>query len=143
MSSLEVGQVLSLKIRFNNTGQIAKARHPYLIVGVDLELNTIELAQLDSLAGKEYKAAMKSNKVIYCDDPFETVIDKDSFIQMDNTLKVELYEGLEKYRRQTDTLSAKKLNEVLHAYNTYHDQYQIDEDKQVYMSQEELEGLQK
>lgn len=62
---------------------------------------------------------------------------------MDNTLKVELYEGLEKYRRQTDTLSAKKLNEVLWAYNTYHDQYQIDEDKQVYMSQEELEGLQK
>lgn len=62
---------------------------------------------------------------------------------MDNTLKVELYEGLEKYRRQTDTLSAKKLNEVLRAYNTYHDQYQIDEDKQVYMSQEELEGLQK
>ncbi len=79
----------------------------------------------------------------YCDDPFETVIDKDSFIQMDNILKVELYEGLEKYRRQTDTLSAKKLNEVLRAYNTYHDQYQIDEDKQVYMSQEELEGLQK
>lgn len=35
MSSLEVGQVLSLKIRFNNTGQTAKARHPYLIVGVD------------------------------------------------------------------------------------------------------------
>lgn len=67
-----------------------------MIVGVDLELNTIELAQLDSLAGKEYKAAMKSNKVIYCDDPFETVIDKDSFIQMDNTLKVELYEGLQK-----------------------------------------------
>ena len=95
MSSLEVGQVLSLKIRFNNTGQTAKVKHPYLIVGVDAELSTIELAQLDSLAGKEYKAAMKSNKVVYCDDPVETVIDKDSYIQMDNILKIELYDGLE------------------------------------------------
>lgn len=143
MSSLEVGHVLSLKIRFNNTGQTAKVKHPYLIVGVDAELSTIELAQLDSLAGKEYKAAMKSNKVVYCDDPVETVIDKDSYIQMDNILKIELYDGLEKYRRQTDKLSAGKLDEVLRAYYTYHDQYQIDEDKQVYMSQEELEGLQK
>lgn len=143
MSSLEVGQVLSLVIRFNNTGQIAKVKHPYLIVGVDLELNTVELAQLDSLVGKEYKAAMKSNKVIYCDDPFETVIDKDSYIQMDNTFRIEFYNGLEKYRRQADKLSANKLNEVLQAYYTYHDQYQIDEDKQVYMSKEELEILQK
>lgn len=143
MNSLEVGQVLSLVIRFNNTGQIAKVKHPYLIVGVDLELNTVELAQLDSLVGKEYKAAMKSNKVIYCDDPFETVIDKDSYIQMDNTFRIEFYNGLEKYRRQADKLSANKLNEVLQAYYTYHDQYQIDEDKQVYMSKEELEILQK
>ena len=143
MSSLEVGQVLSLIIRFNNSGQIAKVKHPYLIVGVDIELNTIELAQLDSLVGKEYKAAMRSNKVIYCDDPIETVIDKDSYIQMDNILKIELYDGLEKYRRQTDKLSSKKLNEVLQAYYTYHNQHQIDEDKQVYMAQEELEGLQK
>ena len=143
MSSLEVGQVLSLIIRFNNSGQIAKVKHPYLIVGVDIELNTIELAQLDSLVGKEYKAAMRSNKVIYCDDPIETVIDKDSYIQMDNILKIELYDGLEKYRRQTDKLSSKKLNEVLRAYYTYHNQHQIDEDKQVYMAQEELEGLQK
>lgn len=70
-----------------------------LEVGIDLELNTIEVAQLDSLAGKEYKAAMKSNKVIYCDDPFEAVIDKDSYIQMDNIFRIELYDGLEKYRR--------------------------------------------
>lgn len=44
MSDLEVGQVLSMKIRFNNTGQISTTKHPYLIVGIDLELNTIEVA---------------------------------------------------------------------------------------------------
>lgn len=109
---------------------------------MDLELHTVEIAQLDSLEGKEYKAAMRSNKVIYCDNPYEAVIDKDSYIQMDNTLKIELYDGLRKYRRQIEKLSDKKLSGVLQAYHTYHEQYQIDEDKQVYMSRQELEELQ-
>lgn len=64
MSDLVVGQVLSLKIRFNNQGDTAARPHPYLVVGVDEELGTIEIAQLDSLKGKEYKAAMRSNKTI-------------------------------------------------------------------------------
>ena len=94
MSGLEVGQVIVAKIRFNNSGLKSSARHPYLIVGIDEGLRTIEIAQLDSLEGKEYKAAMKSNKVIYCDEPIETVIDKDSYIQLDNTFLVELCGGL-------------------------------------------------
>lgn len=142
MNDLEVGQVLSLRIRFNNSGLISKTKHPYLVVGVDLELNTVEIAQLDSLAGKEYKAAMRSNKVIYCDHPSETVIDRDSYIQMDNILKIELYDGLKDYRRQKDKLSSEKLKDVLRAYNTYHERNQIDEDKQVYMPRQELEELQ-
>ncbi|MCM1105723.1 MAG: hypothetical protein NC355_02150 [Blautia sp.] len=81
MSDLEIGQVLSLRIRFNNEGVISTTCHPYLIVDIDTEFNTVEIAQLDSLAGKEFKAAMRSNKVIYCDNPQETVIDKDSYIQ--------------------------------------------------------------
>ena len=142
MSDLEIGQVLSLKIRFNNEGVISRSRHPYLIVDIDTELNTVEIAQLDSLAGKEYKAAMRSNKVIYCDEPQEVVIDKDSYVQLDNTLKLELYDGLETYRRQTDKLSQEKLESVLQAYQKYHKDHEIDENKQVYMRQSELEGLQ-
>lgn len=99
MNYLEVGQVLSLKIRFNNSGTISQTNHPYLIIDIDTELNTVEIAQIDSLAGKEYKAAFKSNKVIYCTDPIETVIDKDSYIQMDNTIKIEMYHDLVLYRR--------------------------------------------
>lgn len=142
MSNLEVGQVLSLRIRFNNTGAISQKRHPYLIIDIDEELNTVEIAQLDSLQGKEYKAAMRSNKVIYCDEPQEEVIDKDSYVQMDNTLKIELYEKLSEYRRQTDKLSEEKLKDVLNAYKNYHERYEIDENKQVYMSETELENLQ-
>lgn len=142
MSNLEVGQVLSLRIRFNNTGAISQKRHPYLIIDIDEELNTVEIAQLDSLQGKEYKAAMRSNKVIYCDEPQEEVIDKDSYVQMDNTLKIELYEKLSEYRRQPDKLSEEKLKDVLNAYKNYHERYEIDENKQVYMSETELENLQ-
>ena len=38
MSVLEVGQVLSLRIRFNNAGDISQKRHPYLIMDIDEEL---------------------------------------------------------------------------------------------------------
>ena len=45
MSDLEVGQMLSLRIRFNNTGTISQKRHPYLIMDIDEEFNTVEIVQ--------------------------------------------------------------------------------------------------
>ena len=140
MNILEIGQVLSLKIRFNNTGTISTKRHPYLIIDINKELNYIEVAQIDSLLGKEYKAAFRSNKVLYCSDPLETVIDKDSYIQMDNTIQIELYDGLIKYRRQTDKLSYDKLKAVIKAYKEYHEKYEIIENKQVFMDRYEIES---
>lgn len=139
---LEVGQVISAKIRFNNSGMKSSINHPYLIVGIDRELGAVEIAQLDSLQGKEYKAAMRCNKVIYRDEPDETVIDRDSYVQLDNTFRVELYEGLSRHRRQEDKLSEKKLKEVLKSYRSYHENHHIDENKQVYMDKEEFEDLQ-
>lgn len=50
MSDIEIGQVLNMKIRFNNNGDIAQRKHPYLVVNIDNEMNTIEIAQVDSLA---------------------------------------------------------------------------------------------
>lgn len=141
-STVEVGQVLSLKMRYNNSGDVSSVVHPYLIVSVNHELNVVEIAQLDSLRGKEWKAFKWGNKPIYATNPAETVIDKDSYIQMDNTLLLENCSGLERYRRQTDKLSRRKLDDVVKAYREYHRTHQIDEDKQVYMSMEELENLQ-
>lgn len=71
------------------------------------------------------------------------MIDKDSYIQMDNTLKIELYEGLKAYRRQSDKLSTEKLGKALLKYQRYHETHEIDENKQVYMSKNELSELQK
>lgn len=139
---IEVGQVLSLKMRFNNSGLLSKTKHPYLVIGINDEFGTVEIAQMDSLLGKEYKAVKKSNKVIYCNEPDETVIDKDSYIQMDNKFLLEKHEGLEQYRRQADKLSEEKLADVIHSYYEYQRTHQIDEDKQVYVSMNELIYLQ-
>lgn len=141
MTDLMIGQVLALKIRFNNDGTIAKTAHPYLVISINESLRYVEVAQIDSLFGKEYKAAKRSNKVIYADDPYETVIDKDSYVQLDNTLRLELFPGLIKYRRQTDTLSKAKLDSVLLAYHSYHRNHAIDDNKNVFMDEAEITSL--
>ena len=136
---LEVGQVLSLRIRFNNNGLLSRGRHPYLILSVSDEV--IEIAQLDSLEGKEHKAAFNSNKVIYCDEPIETVIDKDSYVQLDNKITLENFDSLTVYRRQEDKLSSGKLHDVLAKYQEYHANHHIDELKIVYMDKDEILSL--
>ena len=141
MKDLVIGQVLSLKVRFNTNGDTAERKHPYLIVGIDETLGMIEIAQLDTVEGKEYKAMMKSNKVIYCDNPCETVIDKDSYVQLDNSFQVEYFEDLSTYRRQTDILSEDKLRDVLEAYRKYHEEHELDEAKIVFMSENEIISL--
>lgn len=138
MKDLEVGQVLSLKIRFNNRGDVSTTKHPYLIVDIDNEWGLVEVVQLDSLAGKEYKAAYKSNKIVYCDNPTESVIDKNSYVQLDNTILLEYFDGLEKFRRQKDKLSHAKLKYVISEYKHYHAHNQISESKQVVMNEEEI-----
>lgn len=136
--SMEVGQVIALKIRFNNKGDVASRPHPYLVVAIHDKLGIVEIAQLDSLAGKEHKAAFKSNKTIFFDEPTETVIDRDSYIQLDNTIQLENFSGLESFRRQTDKLSKEKLEDVLSAYQNYHEIHEIDEMKNVYMDKNEI-----
>lgn len=111
------------------------------LIGVDHIMKTVEIAQLDSLLGKEYKATFRSNKVIYYDNPRETVIDKDSYIQLDNKFMLELHNGLLKYRRQTDKLSSDKLNDVIEAYQQYHNNHHLDENKIVFMEEDEIEKL--
>lgn len=138
ISDIEVGQVLWLRIRFNNSGTISVVVHPYLVVGVNDDLNVVEIAQLDSLKGKEWKAFKWGNKPILSTDPSETVIDKDSYVQMDNTFKIENFKGLEQFRRKTDKLSNDRLKSVLTAYRSYHDSHEIDEDKNVYMDKAEI-----
>lgn len=141
MSDIEVGEVLWLKFKFSNSGATSTTKHPYLIIEIDDVLNIIEIAHLGTLEGKEYFAAFKSNKTIFCDGPIESVIYYDSIMQMNNTFKVEHYAGLDKYRQTKGKLSEVKLSDAILAYRKYHQENYIEEDKQVYMSQADLETL--
>lgn len=138
---LEIGQVLSLRVRFNNSGDISKVKHPYLVIDIKEKYGFVEIAQIDSLQGKEYKAAFRTNKTILKDNPPETVIDKDSYVQLDNKFTLEYYEGLCNYCRQPDKLSKVKLQMVISAYKKYQSEHHLDENKIVHMGKEEIEEL--
>ena len=96
---------------------------------------------MDSLQNKWYQAAFKKNYVLYWDNPVKKVIDKDSYVSLDGIIQFENYDGLIKYRRQYDTLSKEKLNGLLESYKRYHEEHEILEDKQVFVSKEEIENL--
>lgn len=134
MSTIEVGQVLFLDLKEYTSNN----RCLCLVVDVDESLNVVEIVRIHPLAGNEYKAIKKCNKVIYHDDPIETVIEQDSYIQMDHRMRLENCAELEKYRRQTDKLSHDKLQDVLRAYRRYQDSHDLDKEKNVYIEMGEI-----
>lgn len=139
---VEIGQVVWLKLRFNNEGDVSATEHPYLILKF-IDDNTIEVGQLDKVRGKRWKLALESNKLITHDNPNETVIMEDSFIQMDNQFQLELYDGLKNYQKTSDKLSHDKMQDVIKTYEMYHQTHEIDENKQVYLSSDEIKELNK
>lgn len=139
---IEIGQVISLKIRFNNSGTVASVAHPVLVLGVDKKKNILEVVHIDSITEeKKWKALLKTNVTIKKSNPPETVIDKDSFVQIDNIIQLENFPKLETKRRQTDKLSNEKFNKVLKRYNEYKDNEWIDDNKKVFMTKEEIISL--
>ncbi len=140
MKDLVIGQVLLLRIRIDYYG-VFKDKHPYLILDIREEDNVIEVGQLHSLEGKLFEAIDNKNKVIFNSNPQEMVIDKDSFIQKNNTILLEYFEGIERYRRQTDVLSSNKLQDVISAYRDYHIKNEIPENRIVYLDKKEIEEL--
>ena len=112
------------------SGTIASVSHPVLVLGIDKEKNILEVAHIDSITEeKKWKALLKTNVTIKKSNPPETVIDKDSFVQIDNIIQLENFSGLETKRRQTDKLSSEKFNKVLQRYNEYKDNEWIDDIK--------------
>lgn len=139
---IEIGQVITLKIGFNNSGVVATAAHPVLVLGIDKEKNLLEVAHIDSITeDKKWKALLKSNVTIRKNNPYETVIDKDSFVQVDNIIILENFSGLEKKRRQKDKLSDEKFNKVLNRYSEFKNNELIVDDKKVFMTKEDIISL--
>ena len=117
---IEIGQVLSLKIRFNNSGAVASVAHPVLVLNIDNDKKILEVAHIDSITEeKKWKALLNSNVTIRKNNPEEKVIDKDSFVQIDNIIQLENFPELEIKRRQIDKLSEQKFKKVLNKYLEY------------------------
>lgn len=84
---------------------------------------------------------LKSNVTIRKNNPYETLIDKDSFVQVDNIIMLENFFGLEKKRKQKDKLSDEKFNKVLKRYSEFKNNELIVDDKKVFMTKEEIISL--
>ena len=139
---IEKGQILTLKIRINNSGTIANVSHPLLVIDVDKQNKLIEVIHIDSITPeKKWKALLKSNVTILKTNPDEVVIDKDSFVQIDNIIQIEYFPELVKCRRQENKLSDKKILKVVKRYNEYKQNEWISDNKKVFMNKEEILNL--
>jgi hypothetical protein len=140
MSNLQIGQVLSFTLPLNNSenNEMIKGSHPYIIIEVDDSADIVELVQFSSLEGKEFEAINNCNKIIYKENPNETVIDTDSFARLNYKITVDFFNDLINYRRQADRLSVPKLNGIVDAYKKYHKDNIIDDDKIIHVSEQRI-----
>ena len=139
---LEVGQVLWLKVRYQ-TNIISNVPHPILVAIINIEDNNIEVIAIDKAKDKLHQLFSEANLFIDSESPKEKVIYVDSYAQLNNSLTIEYFPELVNYRKTKDKLSKDKLNELLEAYNEYHNNNIIPDERIVYMSKEEILKLNK
>ena len=98
----------------------------------------IEVIAIDKTAGKLQNLYYPYNKYINSDNPKETVIDEDSYAQLNTKLTLELFSELSDYRRTKDLLSKDKLTELLQDYKEYQTKNKIKEERIVHMTKYEI-----
>lgn len=135
MESLQIGQVLWLKVRYQ-IDKVATTTHPMLIAKI--ESNYIEIIAIDKTAGKMQQLYHEYNCYIDCNNPKEKVIYEDSYAQLNTKLTIAKFPELVKARKIKETLSKQKLNDILCEYKDFQDKNDLDESRIVHMAQEEL-----
>jgi len=139
---IEIGQIIWLKVRFNKSGDVANKEHPLLVVDIDGVNNVIEVAHLDHVdKDNYYHALLKYNHLIEKDNPPETVIFQNSYMQMNNIFKLENCPELLKKRKTLDKLSDDKLKIALSKYKNYQLNNYIRDERIVYMDRAEIISL--
>ena len=135
--NLEIGQVLWLNVRYQ-TNIVSAVPHPMLVAISNIEDNNIEVIAIDKAKDKLHQLFSEANFFLSCDSPKEKVIYVDSYAQLNNSLTIEYFPELIKYRKTTEKLSKIKLNELLEEYNRYHKNNIIPDERIVYMTKEEI-----
>lgn len=133
--SLEVGQVLWLKVRYQ-TNIVAKVPHPMLVAVIDIDEDKIEVIAIDKAKDKIHQLYNQAN--YFLDSDNEKVISVDSYAQLNNTFTIENFPELIKYRKTKEKLSTEKLNDLLNDYNEYHTNNFIPDERIIHMNKEEI-----
>ena len=104
---LEIGQVLWLKVRYK-TDIVANMAHPMLVAVIDIDDNKIEVIAIDKAREKISQLYNEANYFLDSENPKEKVIYVDSYAQLSNTLTIEFFLELIKFRKTTAKLSKEK-----------------------------------
>lgn len=134
---LEVGQVLWLKVRYK-TNVVADKVHPMLVAVIDIDEDKIEVIAIDKARDKISQLYNEANYFLDSENPKETVIYVDSYAQLNNTLTIEYFPEIIKYRKTTATLSYDKLTDLINDYRIYHKNNFIPDERKVHMTKEEI-----
>lgn len=137
---LEVGQILWLKVRYK-TNVVAEKAHPMLVAIIDIDEDKIEVIAIDKAKEKLYQLYSQAN--YFLDSDNEKVIYVDSYAQLNNTLTMDYFPELTKFRKTTEKLSKEKLEDLINDYKIYHKENFIPDERIVHMSKEEILELNK
>ena len=135
---LEVGQVLWLKVRYQ-IDVVSNIIHPMIIAKI--EDDYIEVIAIDKTSGKLYQLFHEYNFYINCDEPKESVISEDSYAQLNTKLTIDKIDELKNARKCLNKLSETKLNKLLKEYNNYQKSHNLDEQRIVHMTKDEIISL--
>ena len=136
---IKAGQVLWLRLPFGKTDNISEVFHPYLILDIYYDhISVVEIGQMDSKNFKPYILIKEAGKLVTKENPHETVIYRDSYLQADWKIRVEYFDELECYLDTTDTLSEKKFTEVRNAYFDYKRKHYIEETKEQFFTKDSV-----
>lgn len=134
---LEIGQVLWLKVRYK-TNVVAEKAHPMLIAVIDIDDDKIEVIAIDKARDKISQLYNEANYFLDSENPKEKVIFVDSYAQLNNTLTIEYFPELVKYRKTKAKLSYEKLTDLINDYRIYHKNNFIPDERKVHMTKEEI-----
>lgn len=138
IDQLEVGQVLWLKVRYQ-IDIVSSIKHPMLIAKI--EDDYIEVIAMDKTANKMHQLFHEYNIYINSDQPKERVIFEDSYAQLNTKLTIDKIDELKKARKSIDKLSQKKLSELLDEYKNYQNTHDLDDQRIVHMTKDEILNL--
>jgi len=140
--NLEIGQVLWLKVRYK-TDIVANMAHPMLVAVIDIDDNKIEVIAIDKAREKISQLYNEANYFLDSENPKEKVIYVDSYAQLSNTLTIEFFLELIKFRKTTAKLSKEKLTDLINDYKIYHKNNFIPDERKVHMTKNEILELNK